>query len=285
MPLRLGECRIRADQRDMRDHVAERPSLSSSMRAQTRTIGAIVLSAAMAWAPAASAQQADSSLVPGAPRYWWVGGALTLVAAASDQALERHSLAHRSATLNDLAAIGDQLGRGKLLIPALGASYLASRLARNPGAAATVTHAAAAYLLGDVIMGIGKPLIGRHRPDTTGSPWRFRPVSFRGEWHATPSGHTLHAFTLAGAIAEEARRPWVTVAAYGTAALVGWSRTYHDEHWGSDVVLSAFVGAALGHATVRWLHRRTRPPSPRPLARPDTGAMPPFARRAGSPSG
>jgi membrane-associated phospholipid phosphatase len=65
-----------------------------------------------------------------------------------------------------------------------------------------------------------------------------------------------HAFTLAGAISEEANRPWVTVVAYSAATLVAWSRVYADEHWTSDVAISAVLGAAIGHGMVRFLHAR-----------------------------
>jgi membrane-associated phospholipid phosphatase len=121
-----------------------------------------------------------------------------------------------------------------------------------------VLHVAAAYALGNVVAGIGKPVIGRHRPDTLGSPWRIRPFTIAGARHSFPSAHTLHAFTLAGAISEEAHQPWVTASAYGAAMLVGWSRVYSDEHWASDVVASAILGAAIGHVTVRYLHSRNR---------------------------
>jgi membrane-associated phospholipid phosphatase len=64
------------------------------------------------------------------------------------------------------------------------------------------------------------------------------------------------AFSLAAAISEEAREPWVTVLTYGTASAVGWSRVYDDRHWTSDVVAGALVGALVGRETVRWLHAR-----------------------------
>ena len=158
--------------------------------------------------------------------------------------------------LDDLGSAGNVLGTGQYLIPAMATGYLVGRLTHQPRVADATLHAAIAYTLGNVVASVGKPVLGRHRPDTTGSAWRFRPFAKGGAWHSMPSAHTLHAFTLAAAISEEARRPWVTTLAYGAATLVGWSRVYRDEHWASDVAVSSVIGAAIGHATVRVLHAR-----------------------------
>src|SRR5688572_15589094 len=193
---------------------------------------------------------------PAGAGFWWAGGALVAVAAASDARFERFSLAHRSPMLDDLGSAGNVLGTGRYLIPAMATGYLVGRLTHQPRVADATLHAAIAYTLGNVVVSVGKPVLGRHRPDTTGSAWRFRPFAKGGGWHSMPSAHTLHAFTLAAAISEEARRPWVTTLAYGAATLVAWSRVYRDEHWASDVAVSSVIGAAIGHATVRVLHAR-----------------------------
>jgi membrane-associated phospholipid phosphatase len=228
------------------------------MRASTRaklTIAAVVPASLVSVTPAL-AQHAASSLDPARSDFWWAGGVLVGIAALSDAALERSSLAHRSRTLDDLESAGNVLGSGRYLVPALAAGYLAGWLTHEPRVRDGALHAAAAYTLGNVVTSLGKPVLGRHRPDTTGSPWRFRPFAKTGAWHSLPSAHTLHAFTLAGAVSEEARRPWVTAVAYGAATIVAWSRVYRDEHWASDVALSSVVGAAIGHATVRVMHAR-----------------------------
>jgi membrane-associated phospholipid phosphatase len=229
--------------------------------ARAKFVAATALAATvLAVTPAgrAVAQRAASWPDPSRPGFWWVGGTLIAIAALSDAALERNSLEHRSTTLDELSQTGNALGTGRYLIPALGASYVAGWVARERRVTDAALHAAAAYALGNLVTSVGKPVIGRHRPDTTGSPWRFHLFARVGAWHSLPSAHTLHAFTLAGALAEEARRPWVTTAAYGLASLVAWSRTYEDEHWASDVAASAVIGAAIGHATVRRLHTRAR---------------------------
>ena len=223
---------------------------------RTTLVTVVVSWAVAAAATRAPAQHSESRLGPASPAFWWASGALVTVAAASDARFEQFSLAHRSPTLDDLEGAGNVLGSGRYLIPAIGASYVLGRLTHHPHLAQGTLHTAVAYALGNVVTSVGKPVLGRHRPDTTGSAWRFRPFATGGEWHSMPSAHTVHAFTLAAAISEEARRPWVTTVAYGAATLVAWSRVYRDEHWASDVAVSSVLGAAIGHATVRVLHAR-----------------------------
>ncbi len=232
------------------------PALSCRRPLAVTALAALLLGPAGAEAQHVASRLAFPPPDPARPGFWWVGGSLVVAAALSDAALERASLAHRSPTLDDLAAAGNALGAGRYLVPALGASYLAGRLAHRPRLADVALHAAAAYTAGNVLASIGKPVLGRHRPDTTGSPSRFRPFTAKGAWHSLPSAHTLHAFTLAGALSEELRRPLVTAGIYGAAALVAWSRVYDDEHWASDVAASAVVGAAIGHVMVLRLHAR-----------------------------
>ena len=196
---------------------------------------------------------------PGPALWWMIGGSLVVAAALSDHEFEEESLEYRTATLDTFAHTGDVLGAGRYLLPALGLTYLSGVVTRQPQLKNGALHVGAAYLAGNIVGSVGKPAIGRHRPDTTGSPWRFHHFASEGEWHSLPSAHTLHAFTLAGAISEEAHRPWVTVATYSVATLVGWSRVYADEHWASDVALSAVLGAAIGHGVVRFLHARGSP--------------------------
>jgi undecaprenyl-diphosphatase len=63
---------------------------------------------------------------------------------------------------------------------------------------------------------------------------------------------------MATAIREETENPWVSVLAYGTASVVGWSPVRAKRHWTSDVVAGAIVGTTVTQATMRWLHREPR---------------------------
>lgn len=71
---------------------------------------------------------------------------------------------------------------------------------------------------------------------------------FRGSG-SFPSGHTIAAFSVATVIARRyGNHRWVPYAAYGMAALVGFSRLSLSSHFVSDV----FMGAALGYSISRF---------------------------------
>ena len=71
---------------------------------------------------------------------------------------------------------------------------------------------------------------------------------FRGNG-SFPSGHTIAAFSVATVIARRyGNHRWVPYAAYGMAALVGFSRLSLSAHFLSDV----FMGGALGYSISRF---------------------------------
>lgn len=77
--------------------------------------------------------------------------------------------------------------------------------------------------------------------ESGGSPWRTH--------GGFPSGHTIAAFSIATIVARRyGNHRWVPYAAYGMAALVGFSRITLSEHFTSDV----FIGAVLGYSISRF---------------------------------
>jgi membrane-associated phospholipid phosphatase len=191
-------------------------------------------------------------------RLVWPGAALVAGAALLDEPARDHALGHRGRTLDGVADVGNVLGTGRYLIAGMAVTYGAARLTRQPEWSRSVLHVAAAYVAGNAVVSALKPAVGRQRPYVTGHPDRFRPFRESGDWHAFPSAHAIHAFSLAAAVAEEAHRPWVSVLGYGAASVVAWSRVYVDQHWLSDVAGSGVLGIVAAKATVRWLHQRER---------------------------
>jgi hypothetical protein len=64
-----------------------------------------------------------------------------------------------------------------------------------------------------------------------------------------PSGHSIVAFSIATVVARRyGNHRWVPYAAYGAAALVGFSRLSLSAHFASDV----FLGGALGYSISRF---------------------------------
>jgi membrane-associated phospholipid phosphatase len=146
-------------------------------------------------------------------------------------------------------------GRPQYALLLLGGTWTAGELARRSEVADAALHVTAALAVGGVANGVLKHSVGRERPNETDDPFRFRPLNGSNRWQSFPSGHAVVVFSLASAVSEEARTPWVTALAYGGAAMVGWSRVYDDKHWASDVAAGALVGILAGRSTVRLLHR------------------------------
>ncbi|HEX2209040.1 MAG TPA: phosphatase PAP2 family protein [Longimicrobium sp.] len=146
-------------------------------------------------------------------------------------------------------------GRPQYALLLLGGAWTVGALAERSEVAGAALHVTAALAAGGVANGLLKYSVGRERPSTTADPLRFRPFNAENRWQSFPSGHTVVVFSLASAVAEEARRPWVTALAYGGAAAVGWSRVYEDKHWASDVAGGALLGILAGRSTIRLLHR------------------------------
>ena len=69
-----------------------------------------------------------------------------------------------------------------------------------------------------------------------------------------PSGHTFTAFVGAEIIRREygKEHPWIAVAAYGVATVVGIMRVYNNRHWAGDVLAGAGLGI-LSTTLVYWV--------------------------------
>lgn len=171
----------------------------------------------------------------------------------------------------------EPLGRSRNALAGIAASYAAARLSRHPAWARATLHVAGGYLAADAVEATLKAVVDRARPEAELGPYAFHARAAGEHHHSFPSGHTTHAFALAAGISHEADRPWVTVATYGTAALVGWSRVHDDAHWSSDVVAGSLVGTSVSLAAIRWQERRERRragarPPPGDAGGPDTTA-------------
>jgi membrane-associated phospholipid phosphatase len=87
-----------------------------------------------------------------------------------------------------------------------------------------------------------KYLLGRYRPVMLfeNNLYGLHFFSSKSALHATPSGHTIRAFSLLTALSLVYRR-W-TVVFMAVAVLVGASRVAVTAHYPSDVIVGAFIG-------------------------------------------
>lgn len=195
----------------------------------------------------------------------WTGAGVVLLGAfVFDRHLRTEAIESGQA-LAPLSRIGNRLGRPEISLPITGLVYGVGRLSDRPQLADGALHAAGALVATGIVNGVLKFGFGRGRPDHVGyDSDEFRPLSLADHWQSFPSGHTMVAFSLATAISEEIQNPWVSGLAYGTAAMVGWSRVYDNRHWTSDVVAGAILGTVVSRVTLRWFHSRSADESSMP---------------------
>lgn len=189
---------------------------------------------------------------------WRAALALAAVgaAAAVDARVDAHYVAHRTSTLDRVADVGNTIGAGHFVEPALGAAFLTSVLLRRPKMTRDVIAVTIAYAVGNGLVGVLKPIVGRRRPAYASSPWIFRPISGSGMNHSWPSSHVVHVSAVMAATASLSDNRAVDAAALAVMGLVGWSRVYSHQHWTSDVVSTALLGGIVAHATIGWARHR-----------------------------
>jgi membrane-associated phospholipid phosphatase len=203
---------------------------------------------------------AQVNIQPTGPGFWATAAGAITAAALLDEPARTFWLDHHSGFARTLADAGNAAGTGRNIIAGLAITYVVARVTHHRRAADAVLRISAGYAVSNVIVGVLKPVVGRHRPDSTNDAWRFDPFSTEGEWHSFPSSHAVHAFSIAAGAAIATRRSWVAALGYSGATVVAWSRVYDDEHWTSDVTTSAVIGMSAVATTMEWLDRRWPPP-------------------------
>jgi membrane-associated phospholipid phosphatase len=219
---------------------------------------AALLAACVLVAPVLGAQEspADSTKARRPARSILVWAELVGVAALAGMAFTSdQSLRDRIADPHDklgrtLSDVGNGLGDGAVVYPGLVAVALGGRLLGKPGMQKVGTRALESTLLAGAAALALKSIIGRQRPDASGSnAYVFRP--FGAHDISLPSGHTAVAFALATSLARETGDQWTDAAFFVAASLTAYSRMHDDRHWASDVIL----GAGIGILSARFVHR------------------------------
>jgi len=156
-------------------------------------------------------------------------------------------------------------GPGPYLIG--GSMFVVGRVSGVHRAAELGLHGTEAVVVGQVVSGALKVLLGRARPyiskDTNPSNFAIMRGTKSGDFQSFPSGHSTAAFAAAAAVSLETSQWWPRTKwffgpiLYGGAAMVGLSRMYDDRHWASDVIMGAAVGTFSGLKTMRFNHTHT----------------------------
>lgn len=190
--------------------------------------------------------------------------------------------ASQSATLQQnpaLHAIGRTFnwwgGSGVIWFTAL--IWLGGRALKRGRAALLGLRAAESIAVASSLSGILKGFAGRARPFVTpDAPWHW---NFLHGWtdaryFSMPSGHTTATIAFATAISVASARwaPSARVAmilgAFSSTLLVAFARIYTNQHWFSDVLTGALLGATTGFVIARWHERNPGTAFDRAMAGP-----------------
>jgi membrane-associated phospholipid phosphatase len=189
-------------------------------------------------------------------KYWIPTAAIvaTTVGLMAIDAKEGHYF-RNSSTYNGFNNIFSSNNTQYSLIIAPFALYGAGLLVKDSKMKSTALLAGEAVIDSEILTTVLKDIDRRKRPMDFPANGNFYDSWFDGKAGGLqgngsfPSGHTIAAFSIATVIARRyGNHKWVPYVAYGTAAMIGFSRLTLSSHFSSDV----FVGGVLGYAIARF---------------------------------
>ena len=170
---------------------------------------------------------------------------------------------HRTASRDRLARNFAKVQEGTLTVGNL-ALWGIGRLAGLDALADVTFHAAESVVVGSAASQVIRGPLGRSRPHVTDFKDQYDFKFFGGftdfDNRAFPSIHMASSVAVATVYTLETHRrapsaTWfVAPVAYLLAAGPGVSRMYTGQHWASDILAGAFVGALAGTKIVRYNH-------------------------------
>lgn len=171
---------------------------------------------------------------------------------AGDLAFTRWLQQFASPALDQLADMDTLVGQST--IDAVVTLILAAALfIRGPRLAAVAPLLIGLTLVVELV---GKILLAHPAPPLEFVRTAFNPLGFHVTTSSSfPSGHVARTTFLAIFVATLAGRRWVTIALAAVAIATPFLRIYLGDHWLSDTVGAAGLGAAAAALAVLWLRR------------------------------
>jgi membrane-associated phospholipid phosphatase len=216
-----------------------------------RVDGIFVLGLFLLPLPAGAGAQADTA--SHISRAWIAPAAGVATAAVFDSEIREWSIHEKSPGLDRIAKTINPLGTGRVLMPAMAATYVTSRLLGDTAFSRGTIKVASAYLFANIAESILKPAIGRERPHLGGNPRKFHPFTSNGDWHSLPSAHVAHITAVVSAINAQSGSRAVSILGDALIALVSLDRVYEDQHWASDVAFTVALTPAVSRSAIRFL--------------------------------
>ena len=186
----------------------------------------------------------------------YTGLVLVGTTVALDAEIREYAVRERGTGVRNIVRATNPLGTGKVLLPAMTITYILSRADHDTVLSRRTLKTLGAYGAANAAESILKPIIGRQRPNVAGNSHRFRPFARSGDWHSFPSAHVAHISAVATAIATQSESRPLAIAGDILVGLVSADRVYEDQHWTSDVTLTALVTPVLTRAVLRLIDSR-----------------------------
>ena len=166
----------------------------------------------------------------------------------ADQSIR--SFAERShSSLNDnILTAAENYGDSRNAILLSGSIYGTGLLFGYPEIRKTGTMLMESLLWTGVVTTMIKATFGRSRPYMNEGNVRFHGIQFNDHYWSFPSGHSAVAFTLSSVLSERIHNTAASIGLYSLAGMTALARVYHNDHWFSDVFLSAVIGTSIGMA-------------------------------------
>lgn len=149
------------------------------------------------------------------------------------------------------ACVGEVMGNGMYVAPALGAGWLFGYWIEDKKFETASKLALEGFVLTGVAANAVKYVAHRHRPKEGDGATRWDTLDWSSTDDSFPSGHATTAWswaTIFATVYEDTA--WVPILAYSAATTASLSRIYTNDHWASDVVFGSLFGYVTSKALV-----------------------------------
>ncbi|OPY71128.1 MAG: PAP2 superfamily protein [Syntrophorhabdaceae bacterium PtaU1.Bin034] len=154
-------------------------------------------------------------------------------------------------TSRDIADVVGLIGSGyNLAVPVT--FYIVGEASDNTKAKVVALDSLAASMIAaGIIHPVLKIMVGRSAPRDDEGTLSFRPFDLAID-KSFPSGHAAQCFALASVISAHYNETWVKATSHSIASVASLARVYQGEHFLSDWVAGALIGAAVGNAVFHF---------------------------------